>query len=129
LYQSPLVDRRLFVGISFEVATFNDTLYLSAVWRDEMTLAEVKNYGCRLDVGIRLPALVELQQWHNVDSSLLAQAAGFDDADVVRQIWMGRHGRFTVPIVTRILEVLSELVGVTYTLDNVYVQFCEEWVD
>jgi hypothetical protein len=94
-----------------------------------MDASRVRNFGCRLDVGIRLPALVELQQWHNVDSPLLAQAAGFDDADVVRQIWMGRHGRFTVPIVTRVLEVLSGLVGVTYTLDNVYIQFCEERVN
>jgi hypothetical protein len=93
-----------------------------------MNTGEVKNYGCRLDVGMRLPALVELQRWYNVDSSLLAQAAGFDDADVVRQIWMGRHGRFTEATVTKVLEALSELAGVTYTLDDVYVQFPGERV-
>jgi hypothetical protein len=86
----------------------------------------IKNFGCRFDAGIRQPALVELQRWHNVDSSLLAQAAGFDDADVVRQIWMGHHGRFTVIAVTKVLEALSELVGVDYTLDSVYVQFRKE---
>jgi hypothetical protein len=90
-----------------------------------MNSADIKNYGCRLDVGIRLPALVELQRWHNVDSSLLVQAAGFDDVDVVRQIWLGRHGRFTVATAVKALEVLTELVGVAYTLDNVYVQFRE----
>ena len=87
---------------------------------------EVKNFGCRLDTGIRQPALVELQRWHNVESSLLAQAAGFDNADVVRQIWLGRRGRFTVDVVTKVLEALSKLVGVTYTLDNVYVQFRQD---
>ena len=90
---------------------------------------EVKNFGCRPDVGTRQPALVELQRWHNVESSLLAQAAGFDNADVVRQIWLGRRGRFTVDVVTKVLEALSELVGVTYTLDNVYVQFRQEGDD
>ena len=91
-----------------------------------MSVGEIAHVGCRLERKVGEPTLQEVQRWHNVESLWLAQLAGLDDADEVRQIWIGRRGRFTVDVVARVLEALSGLVGVTYTLDDVSVQFRAE---
>jgi hypothetical protein len=108
------------------VHSSDSNFFLIDSLEEHMHVDEIANVGCRFEREGRKPTLYELQRWHHVASPLLAQVAGFDDADIVHQIWIGRRGRFTVSSVIRVLQALDELVEVAYLLDDVYIQFRED---
>jgi hypothetical protein len=109
------------------VVTLDDIAMLIIDRReDSMNADGIVNFGCRFNGNAKKPVMMDLRQWHGVNIGVLADRAHVEPSIIYCMLLSRPVECFNA---VSVLEGISKLVGVNYTLDDVDITLLEEVED